>query len=61
MASPAQIIRHKFLNTFFTSFSGFYVFLLRSASHGFEPSTPLIVSIILFLILSLTVWVVTGV
>lgn len=57
MASPAQIIRHKFLNTFFHAIlSGSYVFLLHSALHGFAPYIPLIVSIILFQILYLTVY-----
>ena len=60
MASPAQIIRHKFLNTFFTSFSLVLCILLRSASHGFEPSTPH--SIYYFISDTLNgLWVVTGV
>lgn len=52
MASPAQIIRHKFLNTFFHAILfGSYVFLLHLVSLGSELYIPHIVSIILFLIL----------
>lgn len=57
MASPAQIIRHKFLNTFFSRHSlWFLCILLHSVLHGLEPSILRIVSIISFQIRYLTVY-----
>ena len=57
MASPAQIIRHKFLNTFFSRHSiWFLCILLYSQSRGLEPYIHLIVFIILFRILYSTVY-----
>ncbi len=63
MASPAQIIRHKFLQ--YILFTPLYLVLVyfycTSQSRGLEPYIHLIVFIILFRILLLNgLWVVSG-